>query len=263
MSLGPYIVENTLVNNELNDTHVSTIKNFYTILNENHIRSKRRSNKTTSKRMKEIISFYNKDNIELGFHSLLTRIYKQSYVMLLKSIIIQNTKRGLNNKLIELLNFSNDEMNMMMIAEINIAIEYFKKGNNFTFFSKIHKGNKKILKDIKNMNWDIFHVRHLEFLMGNFNMSKAKVVLPVLASMDKKFNELRGLIKLKALITDRNSYNYYPIHNNSEVKSILSKNQFNDIFSIDNAKKRRSMINSQDIDDLINKLEKFIVELFS
>lgn len=94
-----------------------------------------------------------------------------SYLLMMSIIQIRSPSRSLKNKMLDLLGFAHDRAGFLSAKELILAREFFTRGTNFQFFSKIHKNSKKIFSALKGMTWDLFHYRTLEqaitFDMGN------------------------------------------------------------------------------------------------
>ncbi len=118
----------------------------------------------------------------------------------------------------------------------------------------------KIIKGIKNMTWDIFHVRLTEDLLEaetvNLNQD---IVLPFFISQDRQLNNYINLNPIKKIVFSRNKMHLARDHN---ILSELSEKELNLFFS--NSEKRLRKQKKLDLDYLINlsqKLENEILNL--
>ncbi|OBR52903.1 hypothetical protein [Paraburkholderia tropica] len=123
------------------------------------------------------------------------------YACLLKMSTIQLSSPGesVGKKLAGFLEFCHSTLATMSIREIAVAREYFRLGQKLTFFGKIQKNSQKdLLLLLRNMAWDMWHVRQLEQSI-TFTMERdARYFFPALLTFDKKFVEIIDLYPLKA-----------------------------------------------------------------
>ena len=78
-------------------------------------------------------------------------------------------------------------------------------GIKIGFFSKIKKGNKNIIKNLKNMAWDIFHIHNT---INNLSIQTNKIIditIPLFVTYDKRLKDILPIYKLKAAAFIKNS----------------------------------------------------------
>lgn len=134
----------------------------------------------------------------------------RQYAALLKMVTIQlrSPRRSLANKLNEFMEFLDNTLRTMHARETILAAEYFTKGQQFAFFSRLHKSPAnhlpELFKALKNMAWDIFHIRYLEgastFEGAISGMAKLtpRYFFPALLTCDKDLVEVIDLYPLKS-----------------------------------------------------------------
>jgi hypothetical protein len=83
--------------------------------------------------------------------------------------------------------------------ETALARAYFERGQNMSFFRKVQKNNADLLKTLRNMAWDLSHVRRMELTMTAQPTSSARYFFSALLTFDKGLIEVLDLYPLKAL----------------------------------------------------------------
>ena len=122
------------------------------------------------------------------------------YALLLKMADIQitNARRTVNDKLFDFLYFCDTELAAMCARESVIARRYFEQGQKLSFFGKIQKGRSGLFEQLKNMAWDLMHVRHLEHALTISTTPEARYFIPALLTFDRGLIEIMDLYPLKA-----------------------------------------------------------------
>ncbi|MEB2398327.1 MAG: hypothetical protein OZ927_02180 [Alcaligenaceae bacterium] len=138
----------------------------------------------------------------------LMRGHQYLYAHLLKMVMIQLNSPGatVGTKMEAFLEFCHSSLATMNTREASIARAYFTRGQNLTFFGKIQKRKTGILELLRNMTWDLWHVRQLE-LSSTFKPAKeARYFFPALLTFDQKLIEIMDLYPLKAYAFKTGSY---------------------------------------------------------
>ncbi|MFC7422093.1 hypothetical protein ACFQNF_19725 [Iodobacter arcticus] len=143
------------------------------------------------------------------------------YCLLLKMSIIQ-LRRPQSKfsaiKLVEFLEFMDQRLHTIFARETIVAAEYFVRGQSkFGFFGKIQKKQPENLVLLKNMAWDLWHIRHIEeatttheqFLSG-IQAPRYRYFFPSLLTCDKDFIEVIDLYPLKSYAYQKNKYSPMP-----------------------------------------------------
>lgn len=163
-------------------------------------------------RAKSVVSLYVRKNIDFPFQA--RDRYKWVYLSLLKMSCIQLThgKWPLEKKLSTLLEFMNNEMCQIMQPELNLANLYFTDGSARGFFGKVHCGNMDILEQLKNMAWDLMHLRFMDYSCTMFNTKKGDVLIPYFFTYDRRLQHIRSCYSLKTLAIYTRSHAVIPIY---------------------------------------------------
>lgn len=262
VNLSPYLNENCLLQGKVDELHVENIYNFFFYLNKFHHKNnwiaKRKSRKSTNLIVK---------NQELLFNSPLSERFKHQfkiiYSTMLKISLLNLKKSDKKNKIINLLDFMADDIKAMDICLLEISATYFLKKQKLSFFGKVQKGNTKILETIKNLSWDIFHLRYQEFLLSIKPVKRADVNLVLFCTMDKRLLEIKDIIKLKAVAYNSRTLNYYPFYQSESVLRLLSKEEINKYFNASSHFDRISTKMDINYDFVISNLEKEVEKEYS
>lgn len=126
--------------------------------------------------------------------------HQYMYACLLKMATIQlkSPSASLGKKMATFLEFCHATLATMNAREAAVARTYFARGQDLGFFGKIQKRKPDILELLRNMAWDMWHVRQLEKSLI-FNPAKqARYFFPALLTFDHKFIEIMDLYPLKA-----------------------------------------------------------------
>ncbi|MBH2008468.1 MAG: hypothetical protein I8H71_02085 [Xanthomonadaceae bacterium] len=136
--------------------------------------------------------------------------HKYLYSTLLKmtTIHLRDHKRAADEKLHEFLEFLDKTLNTIFARETIIAAEYFKKDRDLLFFKKIHRSKAqdvpKLLTSLRNMAWDLFHLRSLErkaTIGGGYTDEsdvQPRYFFPFLLTCDKDYIDIINLYPLKS-----------------------------------------------------------------
>ena len=130
----------------------------------------------------------------------------------MSEIQLTHSKWPLEKKMNALLEFMNNEACRMMQPELNLAKLYFTDGNAHGFFGKIHSANKNILEQLKNMAWDLMHLRFMDYSCTMFNSKKGDVLIPYFFTYDRRLQHIRSCYSLKTLAINTRSHAVIPIY---------------------------------------------------
>lgn len=185
----PYIVENYIFTPENKERVIKTIASveeaFYP--NDEYMQNYYRSRIEYSLQMLPAIKGI-KDQYYLGYSLLLLmsyinfKFYKQSVIEKINSFC-------------EMMN------NMLFIfAEpfIELAYNFFSYGAKYRFFSRIQKNSTNILKSLKNMAWDVYHLWSLEAQCSVIEFG-ADLLIPYFYCFDKGLLEVKECFDLDAM----------------------------------------------------------------
>lgn len=267
----PYMFENTQnINDPLKIDSIFEILKAYEILknidtkllNENDIIRPRISEKqigdNARKNLDTIFEISkNRDTVEF-----INNPYNLKYCLLLKIALIQlkNPRKESEKKILELLDFCDSELNRIFLREVVVACKYFEVGQNLTFFGKVQKGKKDLLKIIKNMAWDLYHISEMERTMTYSFGSDANYYLPVFLTFDMRLIEILQLYRVKAIGFSEVSKEIVPVSDiEHAIDSSTNKKNISVYFS-EEARINRSLRMNQTINvhKIIDTLEEEI-----
>ena len=262
INLSPYLNENCLFEGQINPHYKETIYNFFYYLNKFHHKwgfiAKRKTKKSTEMIIK---------NQEMLLNSPLADIFNQQYKIIyssmLKIALLNLSNLNKKNKVIDLIDFMANDIKAMDICLLEIAAVYFVKKQNLLFFGKIQKGMQDIINTIKNLSWDIFHLRYQEFLLSVKPVGGIDVNLVLFCTLDKRLIEIQDIIKLKAIAYNTKTGNYYPFYQSESVMKMLSKEEIHKYFQAEKHFDRISTKMNIDYDYVISNLEKTVVTSYS
>lgn len=163
-------------------------------------------------RANRIIRRYNRWRKSEDF--IFVKMYYLIYAALLKMcyIHLKHKTRSLEQKMIELCDFMNDELCVMMQPELILARYYFDQGQKCTFFGKIQRNNDKNLENIKNMAWDLFHLRMLEQGCAIRMNERADVNIPYFCTYDRRLLNVKECYELKSISINYKTGEKFPFY---------------------------------------------------
>jgi hypothetical protein len=94
--------------------------------------------------------------------------------------------------------FYHATLSSMAAREIAVAKAYFHQGQGLRFFHRIQKKKGDILDSLRNMAWDMWHVRQLEQSFAQNPPDSARYFFPALLTFDQGLIEIIDLYRLKA-----------------------------------------------------------------
>lgn len=248
----PYSMENLLFSNKDSDSIYDTIYTFERLYY--------RANKSKSycdEKTKQILTWYKKMRDKNG--SRFTDLYNSVYIALLKMCYIQLTHPSLSvdKKMENICEFMNSTVSQMLYPELILAHNFFQKGQRYNFFGKIQKGRSDIIQSIKNMAWDLFHLRMLEVDCGFKNHNEANAVIPCFFTYDERLKNIRDCYALKGIAINEKTHESTPVYANiTQIIPYITK--YSNEINVIRRANHRSQIN---IYNIIETLEKDIIEI--
>ena len=115
------------------------------------------------------------------------------YVLLLKAVCIEftNSKKASYNKIMELLDFVNEELGFYAERELEVCYCYLKHDERIKkFFKRVQKNNKDILNTINGMAWDLTHIRIIEQQCMAKPTEQVEFAIHVLLTFDNGLKEI-------------------------------------------------------------------------
>ena len=203
----PYTIENLMFDLSRKDSVKQTLFAYEMMCGENA-----GNEKVCRDQVRAIVSMYEKEGFEFPFG--LKEQYKMVYLSLLKisQIQLEHSKLSAGKKLELFVEFITTKLCRMMQPEINLAKVYFSKGSNCGFFGKIHTGNKNILEQLKNMTWDLMHLRFMDYSSMMFDAQKGDALIPYFFTYDKRLQDIRECYSLQTLAINPHTYSVFPIY---------------------------------------------------
>lgn len=248
----PYVMENLLFSDQNEDEVMETLISFEKVFSKN-----KKSDYFCRKEAQKHINLYKKHHFDKI--NEIVRLYYAIYAIILKSVIIQfeNAKRTIDKKMGMLCDFIDSELCCLMIPEIIVAKRYFEKGQNYSFFGKVQKNRNDILKVLKNMTWDLMHLRIMERCCAYANRSEIILFIPYMFTYDERLREVKDCYELDALGIWKTERIVLPVYANiNEITSYLQK-----ISKPSDTYNRAENINKVSFSDLISELEEQLLKI--
>ncbi|EMH1504896.1 hypothetical protein DMB99_17035 [Proteus mirabilis] len=273
----PYCMEN--YQNIKNNTKVNKIFenlkayeilrniDIYSLKNKGIIRSYLPDEEITYRAQNFLSTMY--FNIEdSNFLDGLDFYHKSMYVCLVKmvSIQIKYSNHSFSKKMEAFLDFCHQCLATMNGREAAIAHAYFRQGQKLKFFGKIQKKQKNIFNHLKNMAWDLWHIRQLEQNTTFKLNDNSRYYFPAILTFDKNLIEIIDLYPINAIAyhVDKNEPLVFPKINpfnlNEDIK-IEDIETINKYFS-DDAKFEREKNRNKVRGNLNNIVKELESELF-
>lgn len=126
--------------------------------------------------------------------------HQYMYACLIKMAAIQlkSPSAGIGKKMSAFMEFCHLGLATMSLREVAVARAYFTSGFKLKFFGKIQKNSSNdILELLRNMAWDMWHVRQMEQSITLKPAKQARYFFPALLTFDHKFIEIMDLYPLK------------------------------------------------------------------
>lgn len=140
---------------------------------------------------------------------------------------------------------------------VEVAFNFFERGNQYRFFKKIQRNAKNVIKDLKNMAWDVFHLWTLEAACSTED-PRADLLIPYFYCFDKGLLELKECFDLETLfVNHRTGERICFYHKHSHPIDIIEKYKL-----IEQEKIRRASFTQENIMNQIKFLEKEISSLW-
>ncbi|MCK9544410.1 MAG: hypothetical protein M0R03_20520, partial [Novosphingobium sp.] len=260
-SISLYMNENCLFSKKLSERVLENIKSFFIYMYLGHSKYKWLAKLRAKSAVKRIIK-----NQEIIFnHPFNERMKKQYmliYILLMKICIISLDKKETRKKVTELMDFQSYHLKAIDIGLTEIAIAYFRLKQKLSFFGKIQKGRTDLIDTVKNMAWDLFHLRFQNLSTGLPHIKGADVTLSLMCSIDKRLLEIRKYMRLKMLAYDKRNFNIFPFYEKDELKKTLSKDEIIKYFSGDEHYRRLEEKAKLDLDLLASEVENEFINIF-
>lgn len=195
-----YTFENALFNTEFTKTQI--YKDNAYAFERYFFKSKVKAKLYSSKLLKLDRKLFNNE-----FANYYRRQYLLYYLELLVMVDISINKKSktIYEKELTMVKYFHEEIGIVSDRELNLAKLFFTHGTRLKFFGKIQKGRNDIIKNLKNMAWDIFH---LQYTLGNFIHipESADFIIPFFVTYDQRLKDISPIYKLKSIAFIRNGF---------------------------------------------------------
>lgn len=192
------------------------------------------------------------------------------YCLLLKMAQIQLKEGGSEkfSKINSFVEFMHENISAIFMRETVIAMEYFKKGQNLRFFGKIQKNRDDVLDNLKNMAWDLWHLRQSEEALTFRPDINARYFFPAFLTLDNRLIEILKLYSLKACAIPPEGNKPIPFHDGdfaADVKAYCKDGEqillkyFTEMARKE--RERRRKVDKDQIYALISELEKDVLSV--
>ncbi|WP_343552087.1 hypothetical protein [Pantoea sp.] len=161
-----------------------------------------------------LFGYFNNDEYQFG---KLLQVADIMELLLLKTKIIEcSSNRSAENKLIELINFIDEEIAIVMPKEIAVCVDIIFRKNELSITKKLNdiKNKSEPLKLIRNCAMDLFIVRMLDLLTNTISdNNETQFHLAQILTCDKDIWDIIELTGLSAIAVHRLSNKMLPIYN--------------------------------------------------
>jgi len=167
------------------------------------------------KNMKVINNNSYANELSLILNSIVSRKYqviyddfkdkqKIMYIILMKIILINQSKKSTKYKVNQLIEFMQSELHTLYGRELIVASKFYEnlnsKNDKVIFFNKVLNINEKTLERLKNMAWDFSLIRHLERAFTINPNEKSDYYIPYFLTFDNGLSQIMDLYPLKAIV---------------------------------------------------------------
>lgn len=124
---------------------------------------------------------------------------KSIYILLLKAICIEftNSKKSAQNKMLELIDFVNEELGFVAERELEVCYHYFDHDDKTKkFFKKVQKNSNHLLDIVHGMAWDLVHIRLVEKEFLTILVEDVRYAIHMLLTFD---NGLKEVLKINPI----------------------------------------------------------------
>lgn len=256
INIDSYILENCILNLEINEVQSENIMQAYRFIYRINYTSKIAQQKAADALEKL------KNDFKQIPHDLANKQERYSYVycVLLKIIILKFQEGLLKEKTLNLINFMNEVTCTLDPAFANLAYAYWERGEKIRFFGTIQRNRKDVLKQIRNMAWDIYHLFNTSLSYKKEN-DLCRLYYPVFYTNDNRLADIGEDLKLQGVSIDNITNLVVPHYIESIWKKILTlKEQYN-YLGDDKLRKRNAKRKEVHTMDLYKKLEADLLEV--
>ncbi|MCR9192998.1 MAG: hypothetical protein NXI01_10190 [Gammaproteobacteria bacterium] len=265
----PYVFENFYKQNSPNDYDKFFLKYKYFVIlktldqkylcEHNKLRSTLSETQINMRTQQELSRMYYESND--GSQKKIFYELDVYYCLLLQMALIHFCSYKLTalQKTKLFIEFTDRELATIFLRESIIAHTFFQKGNNLKFFSSVQLNNSNVLKKLRNMAWDLWHIRHLERMAKP--SKEISWFFPSFVTFDKGLIEIIDLCPLRAHAYIYEKKQPFPFYDNKILDTFndalpdeFSEQYFSDVAAKSRCS-RRTFDTKQRIKILIDRLE--------
>jgi hypothetical protein len=197
----------------------------------------------------------------------LTRQFYYNYWHILAMVYINLNYQQTDwqSKLKRFLHYAEDELATLGHREIYIAREYFIKGQNLKFFSKIQKKKNDIFEIMTGMAWDFYHARKMEEKITETPEKHSDLFFPAILTFDKGFIEILDLYPLKSIAFSKSGAKPIPFRSGGWLEKIAPENELREYiqntFMTEEAVIRRRQLRNNSVTIIKNKIRHLELKL--
>lgn len=119
------------------------------------------------------------------------------------------------------------EIHDFPLPELAMAYDYYNNSENtVSFFKKIQKNQDALIKNIRNMAWDIFHIT-FTIRQCLVRLDETNLMIPYFATYDKGLSKILKYYEMEALAICYRTQEYFPYYSISNIPSDVKKKYFN------------------------------------
>ena len=118
------------------------------------------------------------------------------------------------------------EIHDFPVPELAMAYDYYNNSENtVSFFKKIQKNQDDLIKNIKNMAWDIFHIT-FTIRQCLVRLDETNLMIPYFATYDKGLSKILKYYEMEALAICYRTQEYFPYYSISNIPLDVKKKYF-------------------------------------
>ena len=241
----PYMVENRLSDNYEADgllENIFYIERLYYSFSKNK-KTKQFCLDAAKKQISAIDNDYMLNLFSGWYKKVYVRVLVIAYVYLKSP---KSPKRQFEN----LCRTFRDELNDYAIPELSMAYDFYYH-HNVSFFNCIQKSTKNMISKLRNMSWDICHIRNL--YENSLALYGGDLCIQYFCTFDDNLVGVLKYFELEALAVCKRTKETIPYFHINNVPAKMVKQYFDDI----------NHGNATDVDTIITKYEKLLEQIMA
>lgn len=241
----PFIVENYLSENYTVPNlikEIDTIERYLSIDFNQRYRDEYAS---------QLVSVLQTPELKLELKSIYNSIYAR--LMAIVWVRLKYIRSPIDKQFEKLCEIFGNELHDYAIPELSIAYDFYNSSERTAkFFKKIQLNTPDLVEKIKNMSWDLFHIRS-STRQCLVKQEGSDLLVPYIATYDDGLSKILDYFQLDALAVCTRTKEMFPYYITNKVPEALRIKYFNNTFTF----------NPQNVNlaEFIKKYEKLIREL--